>query len=178
MVSFPLSALCRHFQGLLTSPRTKFKLFIYLFNLAVLVFELRASRLLGRCSTTWTTPPDFFFGLIISQDRVSWTICLGWLRTVILLISAPWVATITGRSHQCPAKFKLFLRPLKSYAIGPCWQLPSPSLIPLYHPDYLLYVRFHTKIPSWLGELEVMESAGSCCSFVLCGFSIKLNGVF
>jgi hypothetical protein len=33
-------------------------------------------------------------------DRVSWTICPGWLRTPILLISASWVAKITGRSHR------------------------------------------------------------------------------
>jgi hypothetical protein len=32
------------------------------------------------------------------QDRVSWTICPGWLRTVILLISVFWVAKITGMS--------------------------------------------------------------------------------
>jgi hypothetical protein len=37
------------------------------------------------------------------QDRVSWTICLGWLWTVILLISASWVAGITGESHRRPA---------------------------------------------------------------------------
>jgi hypothetical protein len=35
----------------------------------------------------------FFFG-----DRGSWTICLGWFQTVILLISASWVARITGVS--------------------------------------------------------------------------------
>jgi hypothetical protein len=28
------------------------------------------------------------------------TICLGWLWTVILLISASWVARITGINHQ------------------------------------------------------------------------------
>jgi hypothetical protein len=37
------------------------------------------------------------------QDRVSRTICLGWLRTVIFLISASRVARITGMSHQCLA---------------------------------------------------------------------------
>jgi hypothetical protein len=31
-----------------------------------------------------------------------WTICLGWLWHVILLISASWVARITGVSHQYP----------------------------------------------------------------------------
>jgi hypothetical protein len=33
-------------------------------------------------------------------DRVLWTICPGWLRTMILLISASQVARITGVSHQ------------------------------------------------------------------------------
>jgi hypothetical protein len=36
-------------------------------------------------------------------DRVSQTICLGWLWTAILLISAYWVARITGVSHRCLA---------------------------------------------------------------------------
>jgi hypothetical protein len=35
-------------------------------------------------------------------DRVSWTICPGWLWTAILLISA-WVARIIGVSHWHPA---------------------------------------------------------------------------
>jgi hypothetical protein len=37
--------------------------------------------------------------------RVSWTICLGWLQTVILLISASRVARITGVRHFCLAIF-------------------------------------------------------------------------
>jgi hypothetical protein len=37
---------------------------------------------------------DFF------QDRVSRTSCLGWLRTVILLISASWVTRIIGVNHK------------------------------------------------------------------------------
>jgi hypothetical protein len=32
----------------------------------------------------------------IFRERVFWTICLGWLQTMILLISASWVARITG----------------------------------------------------------------------------------
>jgi hypothetical protein len=43
------------------------------------------------------------------RDRISRTICLGWLWTVILLISASWVARITGVSHRCLAKFRCFL---------------------------------------------------------------------
>jgi hypothetical protein len=37
-----------------------------------------------------------FFGDGLFWDRVSWTICLGWLWTKILLISASWVARVTG----------------------------------------------------------------------------------
>jgi hypothetical protein len=33
------------------------------------------------------------------RDRVSQSICLGWLQTTILLISAPWVARITSVCH-------------------------------------------------------------------------------
>jgi hypothetical protein len=42
------------------------------------------------------------------QDRVSWTICPGWLQPEILLISASWVARITGMSHRHLAK-KLYI---------------------------------------------------------------------
>jgi hypothetical protein len=60
--------------------------------------KLRASRLLGRCFTSGATPPalcciGYFW------DRGSRTIFLGWLWTVILLISASWVAGITDMSH-------------------------------------------------------------------------------
>jgi hypothetical protein len=41
----------------------------------------------------------FFF-----QDRVSRTVCPGWLQTSILLISAFWVVRIIGVSYQHPAK--------------------------------------------------------------------------
>jgi hypothetical protein len=39
----------------------------------------------------------------VLSSRVSWTIWLGWLWTVILLISASRVARITGVSHRCLA---------------------------------------------------------------------------
>jgi hypothetical protein len=47
-------------------------------------------------------------------DRVSWTICLGWLQTAILLISISWIARITGMSHWClvPLSFKIWLTEL------------------------------------------------------------------
>jgi hypothetical protein len=45
--------------------------------------------------------PTFVKGFL--WGRVSQTICQGRLGTTILLISASWVARITGMGHQCPA---------------------------------------------------------------------------
>jgi hypothetical protein len=50
----------------------------------------------------WATPPALFLWTFF-WDRVSWTICPTWLQTVILLISASWIARITGASHWCLA---------------------------------------------------------------------------
>jgi hypothetical protein len=47
-----------------------------------------------------STSPVFVMGFF--QDRVSQTICPGWLWTTIFLISASWVAGITGMSPRCP----------------------------------------------------------------------------
>jgi hypothetical protein len=63
--------------------------------------DFRISPLLGRCSATWTTLPVLFCGYF--RDRVSQTLCPGWLWTAILLISAFWVARIAGVSHWCPS---------------------------------------------------------------------------
>jgi hypothetical protein len=55
----------------------------------------------------WAIPPalscEGFFSFF--WDRVSWTICLGWHRTLILLVSASWGARIIGVSHQCQLYF-------------------------------------------------------------------------
>jgi hypothetical protein len=72
--------------------------FFFFFLVVVLKFELRASHLLSRYSTTWVTPPALFCASYF-WDRVSQTICLGWLQTKILLISASWVARIISVSH-------------------------------------------------------------------------------
>jgi hypothetical protein len=83
----------------------------------VLGFELWASCLLDgyfnkllllqywglNSGPPWATPPALFCDGIF-RDRVSWTIYPSWLWTAILLISASWVARITGVSHQCPAQ--------------------------------------------------------------------------
>jgi hypothetical protein len=70
--------------------------------LVVLGFELRASHLPDRWSITWATPLALFC-VVYFQDRILLTISLGWLWTSILLISASWVARITGVSHWCLA---------------------------------------------------------------------------
>jgi hypothetical protein len=64
------------------------------------VFELRAYTLSHSTSPFFC---DRFFG-----DRVSRTVCLGWIGIVILLVSASSVARITGISHQCPANAHKF----------------------------------------------------------------------
>jgi hypothetical protein len=66
------------------------------FFFAVLAFEPRAYTLSHSASPFCT---GYF------QDRVSQTICPGWLWTKILLISASWVARITDLSHQHLAEF-------------------------------------------------------------------------
>jgi hypothetical protein len=59
-------------------------------KLKFLRFELRASCLLGRHSTT-SAPLPTLFCVGYFQDRVWWIICLGWLQIPILLIAASWV---------------------------------------------------------------------------------------
>jgi hypothetical protein len=43
-------------------------------------------------------------------DRVSWTICPGWLWTLILLIPAYWVARFTSVSHRWLASSHLLIK--------------------------------------------------------------------
>jgi hypothetical protein len=70
-------------------------LFIY----AGLGFELRAFTL------SHSTNPIF---VKVFQNKVSPTICPGWIGTVVLLISASRVTRITGVSHQHPAHYSHF----------------------------------------------------------------------
>jgi hypothetical protein len=76
----------------------------FFFFWVALGFELRGLYLLGRCSTTWAALPleplhqPFLVFDIFKKG--SHFCCLGYLWTVILLISASWVARITDMSHQ------------------------------------------------------------------------------
>jgi hypothetical protein len=70
--------------------------------------------------TPWATPPALFCDGFF-QDRVSWTICTSWLQTSLFLISASWVARITGVSHQCSA--------LSSFSKGIYYQYLMPCTL-------------------------------------------------
>jgi hypothetical protein len=68
-------------------------------------------------SIPWATPPVLYFFLWrVFWDRISWTICPGWLQTAILPISASWVARITGVSYRCLAP--IFFSTFHSTAVG------------------------------------------------------------
>jgi hypothetical protein len=58
--------------------------------------------------TPWATPPALFYGGFFKIGPHG-TICLGWLQTTILLISASWVARIIGVSHRCLAGFTFLI---------------------------------------------------------------------
>jgi hypothetical protein len=72
-------------------------------NVFVFVFVFLWYWGLNSGPTLGPSPPAFLVNGFF-RDRVLWTICLGWLQTAILLISASWVARITGVSHQHPAR--------------------------------------------------------------------------
>jgi hypothetical protein len=88
------------FFPLLPSFLTFFPFFSFLSFFPFLSFFLSVLGLeLGAYTLRYSTSP-FCHGFF--QD-ILWTICLGWLQTVILLISASWISRIAGVSHQCPA---------------------------------------------------------------------------
>jgi hypothetical protein len=52
--------------------------------------------------------------------RVSWSICPGWLWTEVFLISASWIARITGLSHLCLAYTSPLMRKCRTRSPGHC----------------------------------------------------------
>jgi hypothetical protein len=91
----------------------------FFFFFVVLGFEFRALHLLGRCCTIWATLPALFCVRCL-RDWVSWSICLDWLQTMFLLISASWIVRITGMSHWCLAWFEFISQwKLVSYLTPP-----------------------------------------------------------
>jgi hypothetical protein len=65
-----------------------------------MVFHLQ-SRLSSNCANIYSPFCSGYFG--DGRGGVSWTLCLGWPKTMILLILASQVARITDLSHQCLA---------------------------------------------------------------------------
>jgi hypothetical protein len=49
-----------------------------------------------------------------------WTVCPGWLQTLILLISTFWIARIIGVNHQCLAiyLFAILWFELRAYTLS------------------------------------------------------------
>jgi hypothetical protein len=85
-----------------------------LYGLSFHFFDILLVSFFFFCSTeTWTQalhlePLKTFFLWWALRDRVLWTICLDWLWTEFLLISASWEAKIIGVSHQHPLNSDLW----------------------------------------------------------------------
>jgi hypothetical protein len=71
---------------------------VHFFFFVVLGLELRAYTLSHSTSHCWK---GFF------KIESSWIVCPGWPWTVIVLISASWVARITGLRHSYLATFNI-----------------------------------------------------------------------
>jgi hypothetical protein len=79
------------------------------------------------CSTgVWNEDPHLepleqpYFCDWLFWDRDSWIICQGWHGTLILLISASWVARIIGVSHRHTAEIS-FLIAVKAFKAREIW---------------------------------------------------------
>jgi hypothetical protein len=72
---------------------------LFFFWEAVLVVELRALCLLGRCSTTWTTPSDLCALVIFEIGSC--------LMAAILLFVPLHIAGMTGEGHQAQPLVKM-----------------------------------------------------------------------
>jgi hypothetical protein len=134
-------------------------------------FELMASWLLSRYFTTWATSPTLFC-VGFFWDTVSQTSCLGWLQTVILLISASWVARIAGMSHWHPVRpdfWRLDEAPFRLVTIRFQFFFPDLFLpLPLRVPGNFLTI-FHKLIQEEKEELleGSMEKGLYCQSLPL-----------
>jgi hypothetical protein len=103
--------------------------------------------------------PQPFFVLGFFQDKVLQTICLGWLWTVILLISASWVVRITGGSHLCLAMYSFF--ETGSHLCSPDLPKTLDLLIPLpQSPEYWDY-RHVPPCPVCLTLLRAVKKTAS-----------------
>jgi hypothetical protein len=113
--------------------------------------------------TPQVTPPATFCEGFF-RDRVSQTICLGWLQTLILLISASWVARITGMSHQSVAITSYFLLPKYNQVYFE--HSFDTGLFILDLLQKVLSFREHS-FNVWRVEIEVFEKCFLLVSFVM-----------
>jgi hypothetical protein len=122
-------------------------------------FFFFSTGVLNSGPTPWGSPPALFW--TVFWDRVLRTTCPGWLWTVILLISASWVAQITDMSHWCLAykvKFTplLCLAQLIFYALY--WKIFSCHKIHLVTYIFLVFVCF----PAGCRRYRKGQAAGVC----------------
>jgi hypothetical protein len=98
------------------------------------------------------------------EDGFSWTICLGWPQTTILLTLASQVVRITKVSHQCPASmmhFYLFIY-LFIYCGTGAWTqgLHLESLHQLFFVKCFLEMGSHELfVGDWLWPITLLLSA-------------------
>jgi hypothetical protein len=118
----------------------------------------------------WATPPTLFFCEGFFKIVSHRTLCPGWLRTANFLISASWVAKITGVSHwclscqwplRCTAPFlvlAIFLCHLVLITIPACsmWATSKHSVSPLSQPlaTSVLFVFFHPLVDSLTAQIS------------------------
>jgi hypothetical protein len=133
-----------------------------------LEFELRASCLLSRPYTTWATPPALLwlfvclFVLVWFWDRVLGTLCPRLAQTFILLISASWVAWITGMIHQHPASpfFTQWNFPHIQCSVTPNLRVLS-SLFPQHFIHYHCFASFLVKVRDLFKDLLKLGTLSS-----------------
>jgi hypothetical protein len=130
-----------------------------------LELELGTSCLQNRHSTLSHTSSPFCSGCY--GDEVSRTLCLGWPRLAILLISASQVARITGMSHQHPAPLHFYLPPALSPASHTKACHPWVAMFSLYPSAQAL----HPSPPTSNNPEQVPPLPGSSP-----GYTAPLNG--
>jgi hypothetical protein len=115
-----------------------------------------------------STSPSFVMGF---WYRVSWTICSGWLWTVIFLISASWVARITDVSHLCLALFEVLVTELSlspsHFQLHVCHILILLSWIIILHISWWILILSCCLVLCLLGNRSVFMALPFLYSIVI-----------
>jgi hypothetical protein len=130
--------------------------------------------------TPWDTPPALFCDGF-SQDRVLWTICMGWHWITVFLISASWVARIIGASHWRPACVHISWCICEHFFLVWCWG-SNPGL-PLSYIHYRwCFETVSLYSPGWPGThvspasvlwvlgLQALATISSLCACISIGY--------